>query len=365
MKVEIGSDFWDYSIVNKECGKKITEIENYKNKFLLNTGRNSIKLCIQQIEKKSKNVLLPSYTCDTVIKPFLEQKFNVHYYDLNLDLTINMNTLWQKTIEINPDIVLFHGYFGFQTLINLEDYIKYAQEHDIKIIEDITHTLFSNIQRINSDFIVGSLRKWFAIPDGGVLLSHDKITTTKLEEDIETLDLMIRAFNIKKLYMNYRISDLKDLYLRLYRKANENLNSNVLYKMSDISQNIFRNCNIEDIKIKRKINFRFLCEQLRDINGIEIIFDKCNECNTPLYFPIYIIESEERKKLQAYLAKNNIYCPIIWPKPKEFYEDNYVANYIYDHIICIPCDQRYNIDDMNKIILNIKSYFSRNYEDII
>ena len=53
---------------------------------------------------------------------------------------------------------------------------------------------------------------------------------------------------------------------------------------------------------------------------------------------------------QKELINNKIYCPIIWPRSN--YIDTKYSNteYIYEHILCIPCDQRYNIQDMKKII---------------
>ena len=40
----------------------------------------------------------------------------------------------------------------------------------IIIVEDITHSLLSDCWQSCADYMVGSLRKWCAIPDGGILI---------------------------------------------------------------------------------------------------------------------------------------------------------------------------------------------------
>ena len=61
--------------------------------------------------------------------------------------------------------------------------------------------------------------------------------------------------------------------------------------------------------------------------------------------------------MQEYLAKHDIYAPVIWPKPSqcEGMIDSKVE-WIYKHILAIPCDQRYDIDDMERIVQVLKSY---------
>ena len=59
------------------------------------------------------------------------------------------------------------------------------------------------------------------------------------------------------------------------------------------------------------------------------------------------------------MAKENIFCPIIWKKDKRLNIENYYCNNIYDKIICIPCDQRYNEEDMNRIVKVIKKFYCK------
>lgn len=54
-----------------------------------------------------------------------------------------------------------------------------------------------------------------------------------------------------------------------------------------------------------------------------------------------------RRELQQFLAQNGVYATIIWQCPDEFVNKlNMESKWIYDTILCVPCDQRYTVDDM-------------------
>ena len=59
---------------------------------------------------------------------------------------------------------------------------------------------------------------------------------------------------------------------------------------------------------------------------------------------------DERKNLQALLADNDVYAPVVWPKAECCPPVSEIAESIYRHILCIPIDQRYDVDDMERII---------------
>jgi hypothetical protein len=73
-------------------------------------------------------------------------------------------------------------------------------------------------------------------------------------------------------------------------------------------------------------------------------------------FPVFV--DEGRKELQQFLVKNKIYPTIIWACPDDLLEKvDSTAKYIYDHILCFHCDQRYDLDDMERIGSVIKEYY--------
>ena len=58
------------------------------------------------------------------------------------------------------------------------------------------------------------------------------------------------------------------------------------------------------------------------------------------------------------LSEQHIYAPVIWPVVYEEVLVNETVKYIYDHILAIPIDQRYDEGDMAKIVSIIKGYYN-------
>ena len=81
-------------------------------------------------------------------------------------------------------------------------------------------------------------------------------------------------------------------------------------------------------------------------NNIIPVFEELPENVVPLYFPILCMN---RKEIQSTLVQNSIYAPIVWPKDEKCPKISIDSDYIYDHILCNPIDQRYSIDDMERI----------------
>ena len=139
----------------------------------------------------------------------------------------------------------------------------------------------------------------------------------------------------------------KDTYLTRYRDA-ENLldNQSQIYAIGELSKIVQRNLDICQMKIKRRRNYQTLLQVLKDIDGITPLFGRMENGDVPLYFPILC---DDREKIQKLLVKNAVYAPIIWPKNEIFSRVSEKVEYVYEHLLCIPIDQRYDTDDMERI----------------
>lgn len=345
---EIGSEFW---IGKNETNDTDIEIpywlKRFGNVILTSSGRGAISLILDQIDPRVKKVLLPSYVCDSVIIPFEKAGYELIYYDLDEHLT-------PQNIEIeNVDIgVFFHmGYFGFPTNEKLVDLISKLRSKFVVIVEDVTHTLFSNYPRlIKNDFVIGSIRKWFGLPSGGFLAS-DKINYDKLADPpSEFIDLRVASLYLKFEYSRTMNKSLKDKYLEGFRKAEQMLDEDSLfYRIDRLSEKIIRDIDFKFIEKTRRSNFEFLLKHLKEVRGIELIFKNIKNDVIPMFFPIYV--NHHRDKLRSDLIAKEIFCPIHWPISNQL-EDclSSTTKNIYDSILSIPCDQRYGINDMKRII---------------
>ena len=361
MKSEIGGDFWvspndsfeDYEIGSPE------QFHCQGNDYAwLSSGRSAIKYVLQTIEKRHLNIekkaVLPSFTCQTVIQPFLEQGYEVDYYSVDKNLKTSSDAILQKVAEGDASIVLFHRYFGFDTLDaridNLCDELRKLGKYTI---EDCTQCLYSDIPRADVDFFVGSLRKWMGMPDGGFAVCRNGLLENKPHITDKLLEKSkLEAFYTKYKYL-YENKGNKDEMLAMYRKAEGILDcQDEIFAISPISTKIQANINKPYLIKKRTENFNILRNNLK--KRIHLLFPSVPQREVPLYFPIFV---ENRSQLQKYLIENAIYAPIVWPKSglQSILCDG--AENAYNHLLCIPIDQRYDTDDMYRIVEVINKFY--------
>ena len=329
---EIGSEYWKVEL------DKENNYFNEDTKWFI-SGRSALDYIIKDILKKNSNVktaLLPSWCCESMIKPFINNNIKVDFYSVYLK-----DGLLTKEINRKADIILNMNYFGYQN----EDI-----SFDGIIINDITHSIFMGINN-NCDYYFGSLRKWSGFKDGGFAyckngFSNDVYKT--VNEDY--VNIKCEAMQKKEKYINGE--SFKKDYLDLYKEAEDMLDDSIIYCSSGESIDEIKHFNINDIKDKRRRNAEELLKELREYAIFKDIKD--NDC--PLFVPI-IVPNGQRDKLQAYLKAKQVYCPIHWSKAS-LYNFTSDEEFLYENELSIVCDQRYTIEDMKQEVKYIKEFFN-------
>lgn len=353
--MEIGSEFWlEDTWVNDDPAGQIGQTGEIKwlNKFgnivLTLSGRDAIFLLLQEIKPRVKTVLLPAYICDSVIMPFVRRGYHCCFYDINEDLSPILDT-----ININEEIgIFFHlGYYGFQTNQNLSEVIQTLKKKSVIIVEDITHTLFSDTPRIvENDYYIASIRKWMGLPGGGLLASPAKeIKSIQKQNELFT-SIRKEALILKANYIYSENKSLKKQYQKLFLKAETILSNDAApSKIDRLSMNIINATNANQLIKCRMTNFRTLVEGVSDFGFLKPVFKELPEQVCPMFCPVYILK--KRNEFQELLSRQQIYCPVHWNIPKQILINqwNHASN-IYQRILSIPCDQRYNTNDMSQVI---------------
>src|SRR5699024_210390 len=103
-------------------------------KYLMN-GRGAINHLLNELKISNRTVYLPSYLCESVIQPFEEHNYSVYFYDINDDLTIDIESI---SFEKSVGIFFVLSYFGFNTHENFRE-IRGKFNKSTVIIEDTTH----------------------------------------------------------------------------------------------------------------------------------------------------------------------------------------------------------------------------------
>ena len=362
MKVfkEIGSNFWlapEELEVQESADFNFQFVSPEEYALFSSSGRGAISFLLSQINKKKVRAILPLYTCESVIMPFIKRGYAVQFYDINKDLSINEESFHDGIKKFKPTVVFLHAYFGFDTINKIRTEYENLRDQDIIVIEDITHSMFSKFGKPGADYYLASIRKWLALPDGGVAISiGKKFKNNTQQTHAELVNVNVRAIRMKYEYTKNLDCRLKAEYRKLFYSTEDLLNNDCnFYSMSSLTKTILSKANFLDLCSARRNNFLYLLNNLKQDGLLTPVFQELPDDVVPLYFPVYV--NGDRAKLRAFLAEDEIYAPFHWDIPSACARQLADAtDYIYKHILSIPCDQRYADKDMERILLRLADY---------
>lgn len=376
-------------------------VKKYNKRYCAYTasGREAIALALRSLERNRqelcKTCLLPAYMCDTVFFPFEREGWEIHFYHVNKELAVSEDELRYRIEQVRPSLLFIHPYYGVDTWKPLRPFLKKLKEQGLCIMEDVTQSYYLSGVGEEADYVVGSLRKWYPVPDGGFVVSDEKLIEEEIEEAREHAGMRLRTLMDKWEYLHGEGSAedkkiCKSEYLKRNRELEEQLDAYPgIRGMSDETAYILERIDEEDAKQRRSDNYAYLYDRLRNKNGLVPILPmscddggcpedriypgdgRCPEdsmypersiypensqsacydvhCGgaAPLYLAVY---ADKRDELQAFLTGKDIYAPVLWPIGKENHacltEDE---RYIYEHMLALPIDQRYGRGEMQRI----------------
>lgn len=329
MAREIGSEFWNVPVIEKSNGL-FPESTQW---FI--SGRSALQAIIKELGKP-RNVSLPAWCCDSMIKPFIDAGMDVHFYPV----------FWQKgliqEICLDSDVLFLMDYFGYT-----------GQRSDLSgyegiVIRDVTHALFSTTYD-DADYYFGSLRKWCGVWTGGYAWTRDEHNLNIGSADCsEYAVLREKAMQEKYEYLNSRREDKG--YLKVFDEAEECLETVGIAPAADRDIALTEHLDVAIISERRRANAEVLRKSFADW----LIFPNMSPTDIPMFVPV-LVPDGKRDALRRYLINNEIYCPIHWPVSEYHNLDERTLN-IYENELSLVCDQRYTENDMNRMVEGIKRF---------
>ena len=326
---EIGSEFWDVPTIKGQ-----NEVFPESTQWFL-SGRSALKEIIKELGEV-RSVSLPSWCCDSMIKPFVDAGYSLYFYPVYFE-----KGLMQEVVS-TADVLFIMDYFGYTSrLTNLDTYKGI-------VIRDVTHSLFSSSYS-DADYYFGSLRKWCGLWTGGYAWTKDghKLATPE-KDDQGYIKLREKAMEEKEEYIAGKRNDKG--YLRIFDEAEEILEEVEIVSASDRDIQLAASLDVEEIRIRRRINAEILRKAFPDW----LIFHDLSTTDTPMFVPI-LVPDGKRDALRRHLIENEIYCPVHWPVSK-YHRVDRRTDYIYKNELSLVCDQRYTEDDMYRMVNTIKSF---------
>lgn len=356
MVTEVGSEYWLHEEEIRTRDDVPGWLAGWGNVVLTSSGRGALSLLIDAAatECATKVVLMPAYTCDSVIAPFADQEFECLFYNVDdrLEPLISDIEAYGKR-EIG--IFLHMGYYGTLTQSGLREAVERLRRRGTLIVEDVTHTLFSRRpEEEGNDFVVCSLRKWTGLPSGGFLASSSRAIEDRMSEHISFYRIRQEALRLKGEYIRSGDIGLKDAYIAKFDEGERLLMRDFgAYRMDGESRSLLHRLDVASLCDRRRENSAHLLTGLRDVRGLTPVFRSYEEGVCPFFVPVYIpaLRQEWRKRLIG----ERIYCPVHWPVPDALDRRLHAPTIsVMNRILSIPTDQRYGLADMDRVIWTLR-----------
>lgn len=345
--MELGSEFHlDLSQLKKTEDNVFQYLKEYQ-AIYTDSGRSALRLLSPYLD--GKTILIPEYICESVICA-LPKNTKVITYPIDEVLTLDVKRIQELLKHNKVEWLYLMHYFGkVQPFDVLEKLDALKRQYQFRIIEDTTHSLFSAKQTIG-DYCVASLRKWFPIPDGGVLYCKGDLISQDMTIKKKAASKKVEAMLLKNMYLSDGYdcnAKYREFFVREEHAFDEQIG---IYEISDISKFLLNYYSVQELCVKRKENVVKVRRRLDNFKYKEVIQFK--ETEVPFVLPIYI---ENRDILRKYLIERNVFCAVHWPLSgvsKEYPK----TEWIEEHILSLPIDQRYGKEHMEYLIECLESY---------
>lgn len=298
---------------------------------LVNSGHGALQLILQRIRKIAK-VWIPYFTCDIVPDALKSIGVAYEFYHLNHDLEL------EQLPELGQDeYLLYTNYFGI-----MDGYVAVlAKIYGDRLIIDNAQAFFA--PEMEGSHQIYSPRKFVGVPDGGMAVSPLKLDIEGLVTGFASdrcAHLLIRTEgNVTEGYAHFQSNDnaLRDLPLA---------------GMSRLTTEILHTLEYREIVETRRKNYAYLHSKLGKNNGFVRLLEMrgLESFVCPMVYPFY----NEDLTLRSRLIKNQVFVATYWPNVLLWCSPKDTEYALCNHILPLPIDQRYDEEDMDRIIEIIK-----------
>ena len=313
-----------FELADKDCVCGRMPVEG----VALNTCRNALEYIIIQLAD-AKRIFVPYYTCEAVIEPLKRLPVEYEFYHINEQLEIAEEIVLQE-----GDYLIANNYFGVK-----DAYIaKIADKYGERLIVDNAQAFFAPV--LPNVKAVYSTRKYVGVADGGFAVGVPAIGAKDYEEDNS-------VEHDSHLYI--RKEKGAEAGFKDYQANERKLDNQPIRRMSLQTKEILSQINYDSIIEKRRQNYLYLSKVIGEKNLLQL--PSMDSFSCPMFYP-FMTDDEFLKER---LIKNKIFVARYWPNVLEWCSEEVLEYKLATQIIPLPIDQRYCIEDMERIIEIIKT----------
>lgn len=293
----------------------------------LNTCRNALEYIILQLVDV-KRIFIPYFTCEAVVEPLRRLPIEYVFYHINEQLEIDEELILEK-----GEYLIANNYFGIK-----DAYIaKLAKKYNNRLIVDNAQALFAPI--ITGIKAVYSTRKFVGVADGGFASGVSAESAFKYEID-NTIG--------RDSHLYIRKNKGAEAGFKDYQTNECKLDNQPIKRISSQTKSILLQIDYDKIIEKRRNNYQIISKALEDKNHLQLPSIDSFVC--PMVYPFMT----DDKSLRERLIENKVFVARYWPNVLEWCKEEDLEYKLVTQIIPLPIDQRYDKDDMKRILKIIK-----------
>ena len=280
----------------------------------LNCGRNALAYLIRA--REIKKLWLPRFLCDSVTKVCEREGAAYTLYGVGRDF------LPAQDFTLGEGEWLY--LVNYYSQLSNEQLAAFAERYGRVIVDNAQSYFQKPLPGVDT---LCTCRKYFGVPDGAFLYT-DAVPGEELprDESFARMNFLLGRFErtANEFYGDFRANE-------------ERFEALPVMSMSKLTQNLLHGIDYAAAERRRRENFAYLHERLRDCNLLTI------GQNGTFMYPLLLENGAAlRKKLQA----EKIYIPTLWPDVFRMAESGSTEYAMAENILPLPIDQRYGTEDM-------------------
>lgn len=294
----------------------------HQNAKLYQSARAAFRALLQA--GRPTRVFIPKYICDAIISPLHEEKIDYEWYDIDDSLDVP-----DSVVLRDGEWLLYVNYFGVCQAQVDRLFERYPPK---QIVFDFSQAFFDQ-SKSDALATIYSPRKFFGVPDGGLLLSSIDVSRPQIQDTKS----QSRITHLLK-----RMSEKPEEGYPDYLLAEESLEDSTPMLMSGLTDSLLRTIDYQSIQKRRMRNFIYLHSRLKSKNAL--VINEVNLC-APLSYPFLTTN----KRLRDFLLENRVFIPKFWRDAYKRVSPAWSEKMI-NGLLPLPTDQRYGQEEMERMI---------------
>lgn len=306
----------------------LKELACHQNAERFNTARAAFYALLEA--GKPEAVWMPRWICDAMLAPLHLLNVPVHFYSLDTRFRPELG------LRLGPgEWLLYVNYFG---LCDEQEQALLQRFNPSQLILDRSQAFFAPPRQVLATLY--SPRKFFGVPDGGLLIS-----------DVPVI-LPERAALPAAEHLLQRLSRGAEAGFDAYKQAENSLSTLPGSGMSLLTQTLLGNVDYPLVEQARLRNFHCLQSRLGHLNALPL---PEGQAGGPLCYPLLLRHEGLRQSLYA----ARIYTATFWQDAAMRLRSGDIEQDYIDYLIPLPVDHRYDLTDMNIIADTILAWIAR------